>query len=113
MNLFVDFIITIFLYMALPVIAYYNENKGFSKKQLIQFVSLNSMIVYILLFIIFIIIGQEQVPNILPAFLYAGINYLLLKKHIKEEMISEKDKEENENLERFIELLEEENTKEK
>lgn len=51
----IDLTITAFLYMILPIVTYFTDKKGFTKKQLIQFVVFNSCVVCAIFWIFYIV----------------------------------------------------------
>ncbi len=114
--LILDLIMTAFLYMLLPVISYFTDKEGFTKKQLIQFVVLNSCVVCAIFWFFYIFTGTDRIPNLKASVFYAFINYYLLKKHIKEKPkdkeIREREIKENEELEDLINSLEKDNKRE-
>lgn len=79
----VNFIITAFLYMMLPIISIFIDKKGYTKKELLTFVVSNSVLVYAIFFVIHIFKNDGQVPNMYASILYAFLNYGILHKNIK------------------------------
>ena len=111
---FIDFVITAFLYMAVPLIIYLNDKKEkYTKKKILLIVIANSVIVSICFSIIRSIMGTfDKIDIFLTPILYGCINYSLLHKFEKKEIDILKNDEENKKLEEFINLYEKNNTKE-
>ena len=83
MMLTINFVITAFLYMILPIISLLINKNGYTKKELSTFVIGNSFLVYVIFFIIHILKKDGQIPNIYASVIYAFLNYALLHKNIK------------------------------
>ena len=112
--IFINFVITAFLYMAVPLIIYLNDKREkYTKKKILLIVIANSIIVSMCFCIIRSILGTFDKINILPPIFYGCINYALLHKFENKEIEVLKDDEENKKLEKFINLYEKNNTKEK
>lgn len=77
-----NLIITIILYMAIPIISVLIKDKFSTKKDLIQFLITNSLLVWTVLFFIYLLLGENKLPSVHPPFWYFLINYLLLRKNI-------------------------------
>lgn len=92
-TLTINFLITAFSYMILPIISLFIDKKGYEKKELLTFVIGNSFLIYAIFFVIHILKKDGQSPNMYASVLYASLNYALLHKNIK---INEKETRERE-----------------
>lgn len=112
-NIIIDFLFTSFLFMIVPIIIFFTGKKDFSKEQIKRITIINSIVVFVIFIILFIILKKDlNVLTGLPAFFYGYVNYKLLSKHIKEEKyIYPNEEQEDEELENLIKKLENENMK--
>ena len=86
LEIILDLLITVFMFEIIPLIFKVILKREYSKDDSLKISIMNSVVIQILFIIIQMIIYRENsimVMNFAPAFLYAGINYYILKKHIK------------------------------
>lgn len=78
--IFISLIFTALLYGIVPIILYSFE-KDLSKKKLKKILIANSIIVYIILFIYYIVSKTDKIPNAAPSFFWGIVYYELLNKY--------------------------------
>lgn len=93
--LIINFLITAFFYMILPIISLFIDKKGYEKKELVTFIIGNSFLVYVIFFVIHIFKKDGQVPNMYSSVLYGFLNYALLHKNVK---VNEKETQKKDNI---------------
>lgn len=105
--LIIDFIITVFFYMAIPVYLKYVLKKHFNKKQSLKIAIINSIGVYILFTIIhLVLLHDDQIVNMTATFTWGTVAYYTLKNN--KDTTSQNNKNEDEQLKRLINNLEKE-----
>lgn len=91
--LIMDFIITVFCYLAIPVTLKYILYRNYSNKKALAISILNSIMAYLLLSILHLcLIDSESILNTTPIIFYSFISYYILQKHTK---IDDKEKNTN------------------
>lgn len=80
--LIANLILTIVLYMGIPLFLYFRNMKFDDVKQVRTFVIANSIIVFLIYFFIYLALGSFTLPNIAPPFLYGMINFIMLRKNV-------------------------------
>lgn len=114
LSLIVNFIITAFSYMCIPVYLILYAKKRYEPKEAFRVALINSIIVKILLMIFSSLLGNEEI-NIYPAIFWGTVNYNLLKDNNQQNNNSFQDENEesknNEQLNDIINELEKENSK--
>ena len=77
-----NLILTIVLYMGIPLFLYFRNMKFDNIKQVRTFVIANSVIVFLIYFFIYLALGTLTLPNIIPPFFYGMINFIMLRKNV-------------------------------
>lgn len=103
-KIIISLIITSLIYCFIPVIlvlthGHYNEKE--SKK----ISTINSIIVFIVLTIAYIILNINQIANVLACMLYGLVNYYILKKSKKELRIEKQNEPGDEDLSELLKTL--------
>lgn len=106
-NLLINFVITCFLYLIIPILLKFVWHKKYDKIQARKIAIINSAIVFIIFCAIHIIIGDSQLANPLPMFFYGYIAYYILLN--KNKSTATYDKNEDCEVENLISQLSNEN----
>lgn len=80
--LIANLILTIVLYMGIPLFLYFRNMKFDNVKQVRTFVIANSVIVFLIYFFIYLAMGTFTLPNIIPPFFYGMISFIILRKNV-------------------------------
>lgn len=91
----INLIITVFCYLLIPVIVRLMYKNGIEKSEAREVAIINAIMVYLLFTLYYIFLTDTpKVANVLPAFLWGGVSYYIMKEkdnHTNNEEETKKD----------------------